>query len=185
LVLASKSPNRKRIFEEQGMEFEVDVSDFDERSIQNFDDAQLVQKIARGKAEIVAKRHPESIIIAVDTMVCLDGEQYGQAADKEQAYAMMDKLNGKTHEVVSGICIVNTQTGKILEDTDTSVVKLRDVDAGTLKKYIEAGDYKGKAGVYNIRDPGYETFVESVIGSYPNIMGAPIEKIQAMLEQIQ
>ena len=185
IILASKSARRKKILEEKGYEIEVDASGFDEKSVKKDDVKELVREIARQKAELVAERHPDSIIVAADTLVYFEGKELGQQETDEQAKETMQRLMGKTHEVVSGLCVINSATNKMLHDIDVSYVTLKRVSDEKLDEYIKSGLYKGKAGAYNIDDPEFKSFVEKVEGSYTNIMGLPIEKIEKMIQEVK
>ncbi len=187
IVLASKSPRRKEMLIEAGYDIEVDVSNFDELSVKESDIKELVKAIAKGKATTVADRHKEedAIIVAADTLVYFEGKEIGQQHNDEDAKTCIQKLLGKTHQVLSGICIMNLTTGNMLQDVEESKVTLKNVPEKTLIAYIKSGQYKGKAGAYNIADPEFDSFVESIEGSYSNIMGFPIDKIKQMIEEIK
>jgi len=185
IILASKSPRRKEILEKKGFEVEVDVSNVDEESVKRDDVKQLVMDLARMKAETVAKRKPDSVVVAADTLVYFNGEEIGQQKDDKQAEMTLRMLAGKTHEVYSGLCVINTKTGEILQDLEISKVKLKKVSDEILMNYIKSGQYKGKAGAYNIADPEFESFVENIEGSHTNIMGLPQNKIAKMIEVVR
>jgi len=184
IVLASKSPRRKELLEELGFKVHVDVSNFDENSVNEKDIRKLVMMISEGKARAVADNHKNSIIVAADTVVYFEGEVIGQQHNDSNAEKTMRKLLGKPHEVYTGITIINTSTRKVLQDTERSVVYLKKVHNEILMAYIKSGQYKGKAGAYNIADPEFESFVEKIEGSHSNIMGLPIEKVKTMIETI-
>lgn len=181
IVLASKSPRRKEVLEQQGFKVTVDVSKVDEEAVKKEDVKDLVMELARLKAKTVAERHENSIVVGADTLVYFEGEQIGQQDSDEAAERMLRRLMGNTHEVFSGICVINTKTGEILQDLEISKVTLNDVSDEILKGYIASGQYKGKAGAYNIDDPEFESFVGDVEGCRLNIKGMPIEKIKKMI----
>lgn len=183
IVLASKSPRRKEILEKQGYEVVVDVSNADEDSVENEDVKNLVMEIAKLKAETVAKRHSNAIIVAADTLVYFEGKEIGQQKTGSEAEKTLRKLFGRTHEVYSGLCVINTSTGNMLQDYEISYVTLKNVSDEALKEYLASGQYRGKAGAYNIADPEFESFVDNVKGSFSNIMGLPIKKVDRMINQ--
>jgi len=185
IILASKSPRRKEILEKHGYDVIVDVSGVDEKSVNGDNVKHLVMKLAKLKAEAVKERHKGNIIVAADTLVYFDGEEIGQQKNDEEAERAMRKLIGETHEVYSGVCVINTSNSKIIQDYEISKVKLKKVSDETLREYIESGQYKGKAGAYNIADPEFESFVENVEGCKFNIMGLPIEKVKTMINKAQ
>jgi len=183
LILASRSPRRKKILEENGFNIEVDVSNADETSVKKDDIKDLVVDIARLKAETVAKRHKDSIIIAADTLVYFEGEEIGQQKNDADAEKTLRKLIGKTHEVCTGICIIDTSTNKMVQDLDIARITLKNVSDKVLMDYIKSGLYKGKAGAYNIDDPEFESFIEKVEGCESSIMGLPIENVKKLLKE--
>jgi len=187
IVLASKSPQRKRILEDNGFSFIVDVSSVDEDAVKTKtnDVKELVMALAKLKGEEIAKRHEDSIIIAADTMVSFEGEHIGQQETEENAEKTIRKLMGKTHEVYSGLWVFNTGNGKLSHELDLTHVTLRKVSDETLREYIASGQYKGKAAAYNIDDPEFESFVENVEGSPTNVGGLPIEKVKKMIEKVK
>ena len=184
IVLASRSPRRKQLLEEAGFEVEVDVSNLDEKDVKKEDVIDLVMELAKLKVQIVAKRHPDSIIVGADTLVYFNGEEIGQPVDEKDAEEIMNKLNGTTHEVVTGLYVVNTNNGKFSHEHEVSEVKLRKINEEKIKEYITLGLYKGKAGAYNIDDPEFETFIESIKGPKSNVMGLPIEKVKEMINKV-
>jgi septum formation protein len=183
IILASKSPRRKKLLQDAGYEVEVDVSEFDERSVRETDPARLVSEIAKGKVLKVAGKHRNSIIVAADTIVYFQGKPIGQQHSDDAAEKTLKMLAGKAHEVYTGICVINTHDGRMLQDTDVSRVYLKKISEETLGDYVRSGQYKGKAGAYNIADPEFESFVDHIEGSYSNIMGLPLEKVKAMIEK--
>jgi len=185
IVLASQSARRKALLEEAGLQVIVDPSNADERSIKDTDLKKLVLKISELKAKTVAKRHKDSIIIAADTMVFFNNKEMGQPKDRDDAREMIKALNGKTHEVGTGITIINTATGKILQDLELSKVTLNNMSDAKIWEYLDTDQYIGKAGAYNIRDKEFKAFIKSYEGSYENIAGLPVKKVLEMIEKIR
>jgi septum formation protein len=183
LILASKSPRRKAILEENGYEITIDPSMIDEDAREIADPGKRVMEIARRKAMAVAGRHRDSIVIAADTFVWFDGREIGQQKTEEEAYRTMRMLLGRTHKVYTGLCVINTSTGKLLQDSDCSEVTLKHVSEDVLQQYIASGKYRGKAGAYCITDPEFESFVGRVKGSWNNILGLPVEKARKMIDE--
>jgi septum formation protein len=183
IILASKSKGRREVLNKLGYEFNIDVSNADEDSIKKEDIKELVMSLAKLKAETVAERHSDSIIIAADTLVSFEGEKIGQQKDDIEAENTIRKLLGKTHEVYTGICVINTANNKIVQDIEKSNVTLKNVSDETLKEYIATGAYAGKAGAYCITDQEFKNFIEKVEGSITNIKGMPVEKIGKMIEE--
>jgi septum formation protein len=185
LVLASKSLRRIEVLTKFGYDFITDVSNADESSIQKEDVKELVMALAKLKAETVAERHPDSIIIGADTLVSSEGDKIGKPKDKDDARRIIKQLLGKTHEVFTGVCIINTANNKVMQDYEVSKVTLRDVSDEVLEKYLSTGVYEGKAGAYNIADTEFKIFIENIEGCRYNIRGTPIEKIKKMMEDVK
>jgi len=184
IILASKSPRRKYILENEGFEVEVDVSNFDEDSVQDSSDEALVMNIAKGKAMVVAPKHKDAIVVAADTMVFFKGERIGQQDNDVDAFNTLFRLSGTGHDVITGMYVINTKTGKVAIDSTKSKVHLQKVPNEVIKKYVASGLYKGKAGCYNINDPEFESFIDKVEGSFSNIMGLPKGKIKEMINKV-
>lgn len=185
IVLASNSPRRKQLLEKAGFKIIVDPSHADERSIKDKDLKKMILKISELKAKTVAKRHKNSIIVAADTMVNFCNKDIGQPANKDDARKMLKELRGKMHEVWTGLTLINTKTGKMLQGFDISKVTLKNISDKDIELYLDSGLYKGKAGAYNINDPEFENFIKKYEGSYENIMGLPIEKTSEMMAKIK
>ncbi|MBD3313063.1 septum formation protein Maf [Candidatus Woesearchaeota archaeon] len=184
IILASKSPRRREILEKKGYDVKVDISDIDEESVKKDDVKELVMHLARLKAEKVAERNKDSIVVAADTLVFFEGQEIGQPKDEAEAERILRMLAGKMHEVYSGLCVINTKTGEILQDLEVSRVTLKNVSDDVIRAYVRNGHHKGKAGAYNINDPEFESFIDNYEGSFTNIMGLPQGKIQKMIELV-
>jgi len=184
IVLASKSPRRKEILEKSGYDIIIDVSNFDENGVVEEDIKQKVQEIAKGKAMVIVPKHDNSIVIAADTFVYFNGHEIGKEQNDESARKTLMELLGNTHEVFTGIYVINTKTDKVVQDICISKVTLKQVPGFVVDKYISSGHYKGKAGCYNINDPEFESFVDHIEGSYSNIMGLPKERIKNMIDEV-
>lgn len=185
IILASQSPRRKALLEKAGLKVIVDPSNADERSIKDKDLKNLVLRISELKANTVAKRHKDSIIIAADTMVYFDNKEIGQPKDRDDARKMLKELLGKTHKVGTGITIINTATGKMLRDFELSKVTLNDMSDAKIWEYLDTDKYIGKAGAYNILDKEFKEFIKNYEGDYENIVGLPIKKVLDMIEKVK
>lgn len=186
MILASASPRRAELMKELFGEFEIVPADADESAGENSPSA-AAETAAVKKARAVSDALNASpagtdgvLILACDTVVCLGGEIFGKPKDADEAFATLKKLNGKTHSVYSGVCVVNG--GKETRFHDASRVKFKDNSDAELRAYIE--DFKpfDKAGGYGIQDG---RLVENFEGSLKNIIGLPVEKIKEKLKEIQ
>ncbi|SHI49405.1 septum formation protein [Clostridium cavendishii DSM 21758] len=186
VVLASKSPRRKELLSRIVKEFEIRVSDFDESTvIFNCDAEAYVEELSRKKAETVAQKLQEpSLIIAADTIVVLNGEVLGKPKTEEDAFFMLSKLSGKTHEVYSGVTVINTQNNKIISDAVCTKVKFSILEESQIEEYIKTSEPMDKAGAYGIQGLG-AVFVEEIKGCYYNVVGLPLNRLNKMLSQIK
>jgi len=170
LVLASASPRRARILRELGVPFRVVVSHEDESLRPGEDGAAAVERLARAKALAVA-REEALPVVAADTEVLCDGHILGKPADEKDAVAMLGRLAGRTHEVVTGVCVV--AAGAAVSGVERSVVRLAPMSAAELAWYAATGEPLDKAGGYHVDGKG-ALFIESVEGSPSNVAGLPV-----------
>lgn len=182
LILASKSPRRKRVLELFGLEFVVEPANVDERSVSRDKVEDLTEAIACLKAEKVAKAGPQDLVVGIDTMLWKDGRMVGQPGSEEEARKVMKGFFGKFHTVCSGYCVIGS--GKRVVGHLKSEFKLRNVPDETLEAYLASGQWKGKAGGYNITDEEFENFGERVEGSKLNIVGFPAERLLPIIEDM-
>ena len=182
IILASKSPRRKEILETMGVEFEIDVADVDEGVDESLSPLEAVCEISKRKAEAVSQRHTgEKIIISADTVVVIDGRIIGKPKDKEDAFAILKGLSGKTHEVYTGFTIFGN--GKSKTDYEVTKVHFKELCDDDIKRYIETGEPMDKAGAYGIQQKG-NLFVEYIHGDYYNVVGFPISKICVTIKEL-
>jgi nucleoside triphosphate pyrophosphatase len=177
LILASTSPQRRAILEQLRIPFEIVAPAYVEHDPPDADPTELVRRHAEGKARSV---HADgSITLGVDTTVHLDGRVYGKAADADDAVRMLHELAGRTHTVVSGLCLLGAGDDVIAhERTD---VTFRDVSEETLASYVASGEWEGRAGAYAIQGLGGR-LVERIEGDYLNIVGLPGALLVSVLE---
>jgi len=187
LVLASASPRRKELLKQIGIAFEAVSADIDE-SPRGFTDASdYVVEMARQKALLVAKRlntqgETQSFVLGADTTVVIDGEILGKPSDYEDAFAMIRRIQGKWHEVITGIALVDAKTLTPIVDKECTRVKIRAMTDGMLEAYLATGVSFYNAGRYGIQ--GYGSLLgEKLDGCYFNVMGLPIYRLSALLEK--
>ncbi len=182
LVLASASPRRKEILTHLGYEFSVHTSYATEDDVDGSIE-EVVKILAERKGESVASEEDDAIVIAADTLVGIDGKKLGKPKNVNDAFAMLQSLSGRTHEVISGLCLINTQNGKRIVDSDTTYVEFRCLSDDEIRAYIETGEPMDKAGSYAIQG-GAVAFVKQYSGSYDNIVGFPTELFMQLLPKI-
>jgi septum formation protein len=162
LVLASSSPQRRAILSQLAIPYEVVEPSFQERP-----DGDPVQQAA-GKAHSVDGG--ERPVLGVDTVVMCDGELFGKPVDFDEAERMLETLSGRTHEVVSGLCLSTPGWEEL--HRETTLVRFRTLTARDLGHYLAAGEWVGRAGAYAIQGRG-ASFVECIEGDYLNVVGLP------------
>lgn len=182
IVLASSSPRRKEILGRYYSDFEIITSHIDEKVSSDEDPIQVVMSLAFQKAEDIAyKLDSDAIVIAADTVVYMNSV-LGKPKDESDAYRMLESLSGKEHLVITGLAIIDTNIGKKVIDYETTKVKFRELQPEKINRYISTREFKDKAGAYGIQGYG-EILVDWIEGSYSNIVGLPIVKLDKLLER--
>jgi septum formation protein len=187
-ILASTSPQRKRLLEQMGLVFSVHPVDCHEDLEQESAAEKLVelvtrQKMAAAQAQIPADRVAGSWILSSDTLVALDHHRLGKPADPDEAGRFLELLSGRTHEVLTGVCLQPPEPGaSALYACSTSRVTFRRLDAADRRWYLESGEWEGAAGGYRIQGRA-ACLIEAIEGSYTGIVGLPIELVYGMLRQ--
>jgi septum formation protein len=181
LILASTSPRRAELLRERGIRFTVVPSDAVELDSEHLTARELAQLNAHRKARSVAKRHPDALVLGADTVVVLGTVLYGKPRDRQDAARMLGELEGRTHQVVTGICLIHLREHHerlLAERTDVRFRPLSQTDIG---RYLDRIDPLDKAGAYAIQEFG-ELLVEEISGSYTNVVGLPVERLEAELQ---
>lgn len=138
---------------------------------------------AEGKARRAAPHHPGAVILGVDTVGVIGKKILGKAKNKKEAAQMLRSLSGTRHRVISGICVLNTRTGKMIKTAETTWVTFRKISAEELGRYLDSGHWKGKAGSYAIQGRA-KGFVKKIEGDVTNVVGLPITTLKKMLERM-
>ncbi|HJR94737.1 MAG TPA: nucleoside triphosphate pyrophosphatase [Gaiellaceae bacterium] len=178
LTLASTSPQRRAILEQLRIPFEVVAPEYVEHDPPDADPTELVRRHAEGKARSV---HADGLVtLGVDTTVVLDGRVYGKADDADHAARMLHELAGRTHTVVSGLCLLGA--GEDVIAHEATEVTFRAVSEETLASYVASGEWEGRAGAYAIQGLGGR-LVEKIDGDYLNVVGLPGALLVSVLER--
>jgi septum formation protein len=178
LVLASTSPQRRAILQQLGIPFSVVPPAYQEHDPSDADPVELVREHAAGKARSVAGGAGDRPVLGVDTAVVLDGRVYGKASDVGEAEAMLETLGGRTHVVVSGLCLLAPGWEEVAHE-ETRVV-FRALAARDLAAYLATGEWEGRAGAYAIQGRG-AALVERIEGDYLNVVGLPASRLVRLL----
>jgi septum formation protein len=168
LVLASTSPQRRAILGQLRIPFDAVAPAYIEHDPPDADPVSLVRDHAVGKARSVHR--PGQATIGVDTTVHLDGRVYGKPRDVDEAVAMLRDLSGRTHAVVSGLCLIGPAGETV--DHATTLVTFRALEERGIRDYVGSGEWRGRAGGYAIQGLGGR-FVERIEGDYLNVVGLP------------
>lgn len=185
IILASQSPRRAALLREAGIAFEVVLPQHDEPAIADwrFSAVELAESAGYFKARGVAERYPNRLILGADTVVSLDGRIYGKPADVDDARRILSTLTGTTHEVITGVALLEPAAGRRMIRHDTTRVTMRKMTAAEMNEYLASREWEGKAGAYGIQDRA-DAFVTRLEGSFSNVVGLPVELVQQMLVQI-
>ncbi len=183
IILASASPRRRALLAALGVEFEVITSNAPEAS-EGPIPAALVEANACTKRDDVAKRlDAPAIVIAADTLVFLDEHVLTKPADQAEACAMLRRLSGNTHQVVTGLALVNTATGETAEGAESTDVTFRNLSEAEINRFVEIVNPVDRAGAYTVDGPG-SLLVARYDGCYQNVLGLPIVKLDKLLRQL-
>jgi septum formation protein len=178
LTLASTSPQRRAILEQLRIPFETVAPAYVEHDPPDADATELVRRHAEGKARSV--HAAGKITLGVDTTVVLDGRLYGKAADDEGARRMLGVLSGRTHTVVSGLCLLGAGADVVVHEP--TEVTFRRLDDDAIAGYVASGEWEGRAGAYAIQGLGGR-LVERIEGDYLNVVGLPGALLVSLLER--
>ena len=180
IILASKSPRRRYLLEQAGLQFSVIPSSFDENSVAMEKPALYVRKLAECKADIVAAAYPDHWVIGADTIVLIDKDILGKPSSDHEARKMLRRLSAKTHQVLTGYCVCCKNRERFFSETVSTDVCFKDLSAPEIEWYIHSGEPFDKAGSYAIQ--GLGTFlVKRINGSYTNVVGLPVCEIVEFL----
>ena len=187
-VLASQSPRRRELLGLCGYPFDTMAAEVDENSVSDPDPAQDCIQTARLKAEAILNQiystsQERTIIVAADTIVAIDGQILGKPRDATDAKQMLSALRDRTHDVHTGVMIIDVDSGREVLGSHTAVVKMRRYTDQEMSAYIASGDPLDKAGAYAIQHPIFRP-VEQLNGCYLGVMGLSICHLLQLLRQI-
>jgi len=180
LILASASPRRADLLRQAEYDFVILPSEVEESASEDLSGGELAQLNAYRKARFVAKKHPDALVLGVDTVVVLGSRIFGKPASLAEAEKMVLKLQGKTHTVVTGVCLIHLRGHRqriFKVETDVTFKKLTSEE---IRRYHTVVNPLDKAGAYGVQEQG-GTLVESVSGSISNVAGLPMERLEIEL----
>jgi septum formation protein len=182
IILASASPRRTELLRQIGLEFEVDPSPAPEPSFSGGDPHEFAVAVSLAKAKAVADRHPNAVIIAADTFGIVDGRFLGKPHTEEEARRMLADISGRPHDVITGLTVMDTASGKTLSRWVTTRVYVRQLDEAEIAAYAASGEPLDKAGAYAIQGRG-AALVERIEGDYANVVGLPLAAVSLVLKE--
>ncbi|MDD5458485.1 MAG: Maf family protein [Phycisphaerae bacterium] len=184
IILASASPRRAELLEKEGIDFEIVISDVneDEFGSEKMSPRQFAETLALAKAKDVARRFPDRLVLAADTVVDYQGIIIGKANNSDHAEEILEKLFSNPHKVITAVALVKNRDNLQIVECDTTIVYPKPMSPQQRKEYIESGAWQGKAGAYGIQEGG-DKFVERIEGSFTNVMGLPVELVREMLKR--
>ena len=181
IILASASPRRREILENTNVKFDVISSSIEELILGGESPCQMVMRLAFEKGIDIASKHKSDLVISADTIVVLDNTLLGKPKDEEEAKLMITNLSGRTHQVITGISLINLENDKKVIDYVISNVKFKNLSEDDINDYIKTKESLDKAGAYGIQGYG-ALLVEEIQGDYFNIVGLPISKLSDLLK---
>ena len=183
LVLASASPRRQQLLRHAGIEFTVLPADVDESPLHGEGARDCAQRLAREKAWKVWGARQRDPVLGADTIVVVDGTILGKPVDDNDAARMLRLLAGRTHQVVTGVCLVRSN-GDIVVDSETTLVTMAELSDHEIVAYVATGEPMDKAGAYAIQGIA-SRWIPRIEGDYSNVVGLPVARVYRMLRDLQ
>jgi septum formation protein len=180
LILASASPRRAELLRQLALDFQIVPSAAREIFDDQLSPLELCQLNAHRKARAVAKKNPDSLVLGADTLVFLDSEIMGKPASRADAERMLTRLRGRAHQVVTGVSLIHLRAHRERSFAASTDVTFRALTAGQITDYLSKTNPLDKAGAYAIQEHG-DLIVSGISGSFSNVVGLPVEQLQAEL----
>ncbi len=183
LILASASPRRQELLRNAGISFEVQPADIDETPIDGEAPRECAVRLAREKALAVSYARPREYVLGADTIVVVDGTILGKPCDAADAARMLRLLSGRTHEVITGVCLVGP-VAHGFEDArcETTLVTMSELSDEEIREYVSTGEPMDKAGAYAIQGMA-SRWIPRIEGDYSNVVGLPVALVYRMLRE--
>ena len=181
LVLASSSPRRRELLASLGLTFSVHHADVDESLLPSESAFDAAERLARVKAERVAREAPDALVVGADTLVVLEGAALGKPRDRADARRMLSALAGRTHDVVTGVACA--RGGRVVSGREATRVVFAPMTQAEIEAYAASGEPDDKAGAYALQGLG-GLFVERVEGSPSNVVGLPVRLVYRLAAEL-
>lgn len=182
IILASTSPRRKMLMEILEIPFEVMASEYEEDMTLPMPPGELVKHLSFGKAQAVAKKVQNAIVIGSDTFILCEGQVLGKPHASERAKEMLRMLSGKKHTIYSGLAMIDTDSGKTITDVSTTDVYFADMSDEEIDWYVKTKEPLDKAGGYALQEKG-SAFIKRIDGDYQAAIGLPLRLVVKYLKQ--
>jgi septum formation protein len=181
IILASTSPRRKEILSKSRLSFETQAPDYEEDMTLDMAPTNLVEFLSLGKAKAVAEKNDSAIIIAADTFVVYQDHRLGKPKTPERAKEMLEMLSGQAHELITGVTIIDTETGAVRTFHETVKVYMSKLSSEIIDAYIGTGEPLDKAGAYALQETG-ALLIEKIEGDFFSAMGLPLKRLAEELK---
>jgi len=182
IILASASPRRRELLEGIGLKFRVEPSNYAEARKAHLRPDELARSISLEKAKIVASHHQNALVIAADTFIVFEGKILGKPDTETEARRMLETISGKSHSVITGFTIIDTENNKALSRSVETKVYMKKMTPGEIDDYVKSKEPLDKAGGYAIQGLG-SVIVEKIEGDYFNVIGLPLNALAESLKE--
>ena len=184
IILASQSPRRAEILRMIGVSFKVEPSNIHEKINQKIKQNEIPINLSKAKAEKISHKYPDKIIIGADTIVVFNKKIFGKPKDKNESKKMLKALSGNSHEVITGVTIMNGKLGVIKTFSETTKVFVQKIPTKQIEFYVNNYNTLDKAGSYGIQE-WFSVWIKKINGCYYNVMGLPVSKLYGHLVEIE
>jgi septum formation protein len=181
LILASSSPRRAELLKQIGLDFQIMVCNVDETLPPGMSPPELVEFLAERKAMEVARNLHDGIVLGADTVVVRQGQVLGKPRSEEEAFSMLLKLQGSTHDVYTGVALIDVRSGRKLVEHEKTRVFFRTMEEEEIRRYVASGEPLDKAGAYGVQGLA-AIFINKLEGCYTNVVGLPLARLSVMLK---
>ena len=183
IILASTSPRRRDILALLGVPFEVRAPDFTETTRKELTPQAEALELALGKARSIAAGRPDALVVGGDTLIALGEEKIGKPEDADDAAAILRRLSGRTHRVLTGVAVINGATGAEFTHVECVEVRVRRCTGAEIADYVARGESMDKAGAYSIQGEGHR-LIEGIRGDYLAAVGLPLRPVAGYLGDV-
>jgi septum formation protein len=183
LILASSSPRRAELLKQIGLSFQIKACSVDESPLPGLSPPELVELLAKRKAAAAARKLNDGIVIGADTVVVWQGQVLGKPRNGDEAFEMLLKLQGCSHEVYTGVALIDVSSGKALVQHEKTRVFFSPLDEREIRLYMNSGEPFDKAGAYGVQGLA-AVFITKIEGCYTNVVGLPLARLTSMLKQL-